>query len=149
MHLRSMHAASPAIESLSSWPCTAHPWLCAPTTCGMQVRQRLWAEDPGLNQALISSGTTISQLFNQDKWKIHRSSSRYLVHLLRIPTSTVFRRVLMPCCVLTAVAIAVCTYNAQAPAHWARLAISTVPHMLLGAAISLQLVFRTNGSYSR
>jgi predicted membrane chloride channel (bestrophin family) len=78
-----------------------------------------------------------------------RSSSRYLVHLLRIPTSTVFRRVLIPCCALTAVAAAICAYNTLAPAHLARLAMSTVPHTLLGAAISLQLVFRTNGSYSR
>lgn len=29
------------------------------------VRQKLWEMDPGLNQSLISSGTTVSQLFNQ------------------------------------------------------------------------------------
>ena len=119
------------------------------STWGAQVRQRLLVEDPGLNQSLISSGTTISQLFTADNWNVHRSRTRYFIHLLRVPISTVFRQVLMPCCVLTAVAAAICAFNTFAPAHWARLAMSTVPHMLLGGAISLQLVFRTNGSYSR
>ena len=36
------------------------------------VRRLLLEIDPGLNQTLISSGTSISQLFNQDRWEAHR-----------------------------------------------------------------------------
>lgn len=55
------------------------------------VRQTLWTLDPGLNQSLMSSGTTVAQLFNQDKWESHRQVERYFEHLLGIPNSTVFR----------------------------------------------------------
>lgn len=39
------------------------------------VRQTLWTVDPGLNQSLISSGTTVSQLFNQVRRPVSHSSS--------------------------------------------------------------------------
>ena len=42
------------------------------------VRELLLSRDPGLNQTLISSGTSISQLFDQDKWERHRMVDRFI-----------------------------------------------------------------------
>lgn len=46
-------------------------------------------------------------------------------------------------------AATVCAYNTWAPKVLWRLVVSPVPHTLLGAALSLLLVFRTNSSYTR
>jgi hypothetical protein len=54
------------------------------------IRERLLQLDPGLNQTLISSGTSISQLFDQDKWEKHRRVNRFFYDLQNIPSSTVF-----------------------------------------------------------
>jgi predicted membrane chloride channel (bestrophin family) len=62
--------------------------------------------------------------------------------------STVFRRVLKPCLVMSGIAAALCCYNAAAPAHLTA-SVSLIPHTLLGAALSLLLVFRTNASFHR
>ena len=56
------------------------------------IRERLLQVDPGLNQTLISSGTSISQLFDQDKWEKHRRVNRFFYDLQNIPSSTVFLR---------------------------------------------------------
>ena len=58
------------------------------------IRERLLQVDPGLNQTLISSGTSISQLFDQDKWEKHRRVNRFFIDLQNIPTSTVFLRLI-------------------------------------------------------
>jgi hypothetical protein len=42
------------------------------------VRWLLYETDPSLNQSLISEGSTISQLFDQDKWERHRLGARAL-----------------------------------------------------------------------
>lgn len=54
-------------------------------------------------QSLISSGTTISQLFDQDKWENHRSMKRYFRELKLMPQSTVLRRIAKPCTSVAAV----------------------------------------------
>lgn len=48
-------------------------------------------------QSLMSSGTTIAQLFNQDKWERHRYVGRYFKNVATIGQSTVFRRIISPC----------------------------------------------------
>lgn len=45
----------------------------------------------------MSSGTTVSQLFNQDKWERHRYVGRYFTNVATIGRSTVFRRIMTPC----------------------------------------------------
>ena len=45
----------------------------------------------------MSSGTTITQLFDQDKWEKHRSVGRYFRDIGNLARSTVFRRILKPC----------------------------------------------------
>ena len=46
-----------------------------------QVDDELLDFDPGLNQLLVSPGSSISQLWTQDKWERHRGVSRYWRHL--------------------------------------------------------------------
>ena len=104
------------------------------------VRAELLRADPGLNQSLISSGTTISQLFTQDKWENHRSVRRYWTALRDIAGSTVFRRVTPPCLLAAFWAACCCALGLAAPA---------TPLTLTGHAIALLLVFRTNQAYAR
>ena len=113
------------------------------------VRKQLMETDPGLNQGLISSAMTITQLFNQDHWEKHRSPSRYATNLINILNSTVLRRILQPMMGLVLLSVGVTAYNVLAPSNWVKLASSLVPHTLLGAALSLLLVFRTNGCFAR
>jgi hypothetical protein len=84
-------------------------------------------------QSLISSGTSISQLFDQDKWERHRSVRRYFVNLHNIGVSTVFRRIAQPWAAVVAIACAVTAYNAATPASWPAAALpSLAAHTLLG-----------------
>ena len=52
-------------------------------------RKQLLENDPGLNQSLISSATTISQLFDQNLWEKHRRPGRYVNNLANMGQSTV------------------------------------------------------------
>lgn len=106
------------------------------------VRTELLKSDPSLNQSLISSGTSISQLFDQDKWERHRHINRYWRNLTQMLGSTVFARVLLPVLALTAHAALVALLGLSAPAIM-------FPVQLLGTAVGLLLVFRTNQSYAR
>ena len=129
----------------------------------LKVRELLLSRDPGLNQTLISSGTSISQLFDQDKWERHRMVDRFVVDLVSIPQSTVFLRLFRPCAVLaayTAVVVAfpsvlkyACAYfNLALPFPNFAMQSLTLPasaHSLLGTLCGLVLVFRTNSSYAR
>ena len=113
----------------------------------LKIDDELLQQDPGLNQTLISSGTSISQFFTQDKWERHRSISRYIRHLQTLFTSMVFVRTLEPIVCVTVVAMALTFWNV----HWPQyaLSISPIPHTLLGTVLGLLLVFRTNSSYAR
>jgi len=129
------------------------------------VRELLLSRDPGLNQTLISSGTSISQLFDQDKWEKHRMVDRFIKDLLTIPQSTVFLRLLKPCTVLAAYTATIVALpmvarlvsaklNVALPVALANfeMASMTLPasaHGLLGTLCGLVLVFRTNSSYAR
>lgn len=66
-----------------------------------QVDDELLDDDPGLNQLLVSPGSSISQLWTQDKWERHRGVSRYWRHLGSTHRSTVFTRVLEPVIIIT------------------------------------------------
>eukprot|EP00195_Chlamydomonas_chlamydogama_P001606 CAMPEP_0202924918 /NCGR_PEP_ID=MMETSP1392-20130828/79227_1 /ASSEMBLY_ACC=CAM_ASM_000868 /TAXON_ID=225041 /ORGANISM="Chlamydomonas chlamydogama, Strain SAG 11-48b" /LENGTH=475 /DNA_ID=CAMNT_0049618675 /DNA_START=90 /DNA_END=1517 /DNA_ORIENTATION=+ len=114
------------------------------------VRAQLLEIDPGLNQSLISSATTVAQIFNQDLWEKHRKPERYFTNLRTILASTVLRRIMKPIKWLTGIALFTCAYNTAAQSmSWVQLGITTLPHTLLGAALSLLLVFRTNGCFAR
>lgn len=94
------------------------------------VRQELLRHDPSLNQSLISSGTSISQLYDQNKWERHRHIGRYGYNLSRILGSTVFQRVLRPVMCLTAHAALVVATGTHAGAV-------IFPVQLLGTAVGL------------
>ena len=113
----------------------------------LKIDDDLLTRDPGLNQTLISSGTSISQFFTQDKWERHRSISRYIRHLQTLFTSMVFVRTLEPIACVTGVALALTVWNVWLPQY--TLSISPIPHTLLGTVLGLLLVFRTNSSYAR
>lgn len=82
-------------------------------------------------------------------WERHRLPTRYWLYMSRMLHSTVLRRIFRMCTFTAAVSACVCAINTLMPHHWPRLAMSMVPHTLLGAALSLLLVFRTNSSYAR
>ena len=63
------------------------------------IRDRLLQLDPGLNQTLISSGTSISQLFDQDKWKT--SKSELFLRFAKHPEFAVFLRLVRVLLTLT------------------------------------------------
>ena len=65
------------------------------------------------NQSLISEGTTISELFDQDKWERHRRVARYWRHVTlgSLLSSTVFRRLAWPIGLLTLFSAVVCCVN--------------------------------------
>lgn len=83
-------------------------------------------------QSLMSSGTTITQLFNQDKWERHRNVGRYFKNVMNIGRSTVFRRIIPPCMSVTVIAAVVTAYNLWAPGHWIPAALPATAHTLLG-----------------
>jgi len=124
------------------------------------IREWLSEADPGLNQSLISSGTTISQLFDQDKWENHRSMKRYFRELKLMPQSTVLRRIAKPCTSVAAVGLFVLVWNdfvvpllcanlVSMPPERLTLGMGFISHSLIGGAISLLLVFRTNSCHAR
>ena len=139
------------------------------------IRDRLLQLDPGLNQTLISSGTSISQLFDQDKWEKHRRVNRFFYDLQNIPSSTVFLRLVRVLLTLTFLAYLVLImpgtlYNLthkmvpyasgilplslvewmkQSTIETFTFQISPLFHTMLGTVLGLVLVFRTNSSYSR
>ena len=139
------------------------------------IRERLLQVDPGLNQTLISSGTSISQLFDQDKWEKHRRVNRFFYDLQNIPSSTVFLRLVRVLLTLSFLAYFVLImpetlYNVThkmipyasgvvptSLLEWMKQStigtftfqISPLFHTMLGTVLGLVLVFRTNSSYSR
>ena len=139
-------------------------------------------------QVLTSSSHSIASFFTADDWEYHQSAARYFRNLFNITESTVYRRILSPCIIVTAFSALVATHNSvvcqrkcthltatfcieRVQAHcqihsglmtlWASHACPTLmlchaaialalgPHTLLGSALSLLLVFRTNASYGR
>lgn len=139
------------------------------------IRERLLQLDPGLNQTLISSGTSISQLFDQDKWEKHRRVNRFFYDLQNIPSSTVFLRLVRVLLTLTFLAYLVLImpgtllnlthkmvpyvsdivpsslllWMKQSTIETFTFHISPLFHTMLGTVLGLVLVFRTNSSYSR
>ncbi|CAL8465310.1 g4845 [Coccomyxa elongata] len=102
--------------------------------------------DPSTNKVLTSSSHSISSFFTADDWEYHQSAARYFRNLFNITESTVYRRILAPCVIVTAFSALVATHNSFVCQP---IALALGPHTLLGSALSLLLVFRTNASYGR
>lgn len=134
--------------------------LPSPQRAGEKPMKRVWARpvceitaeaDPGLNQEILSPGSSISHLWTQDMWERHRQVNRYWRHVTAVPQSTVFLRVLEPVLVITASAMALAAWNTIAPSLWALppLSLSPITHSVSGSLLSLMLVFRTNNANAR
>ena len=111
----------------------------------------MYCTDPGLNQLLISEGSSISRFFSQDEWERHRSVGRYWRHLFSTWKSTIFLRVLEPVLLITAFAVLLAAWNAHFAQVFGMPVLQTAPlaHQLSGGIVSLSLVFRTNNSNRR
>ncbi len=111
----------------------------------------MYCTDPGLNQLLISEGSSISRFFSQDEWERHRSVGRYWRHLFSTWKSTIFLRVLEPVVLITAFATALAAWNLKFAAACGGpvLAIAPLAHQLSAGIVSLSLVFRTNNANRR
>ncbi|KAI3425146.1 hypothetical protein D9Q98_008917 [Chlorella vulgaris] len=93
-------------------------------------------------------------VFDFERWKTHRSSSRYLRHVLGIFESRVFRGLAAPLGYVMTLATGVALYHTLAEAGYLTdvpdLKLTTnAPFGLTSFALSLLLVFRTNSSYQR
>ena len=115
------------------------------------VCEDMYCTDPGLNQLLISEGSSISRFFSQDEWERHRSVGRYWRHLFSTWKSTIFLRVLEPVLLVTGFAALLALYNAKLAAMFSLpiFAIAPLAHQLSGGIVSLSLVFRTNNANRR
>jgi predicted membrane chloride channel (bestrophin family) len=115
------------------------------------VCEDMYCTDPGLNQLLISEGSSISRFFSQDEWERHRSVGRYWRHLFSTWKSTIFLRVLEPVVLITAFATALAAWNLKFAAACGGpvLAIAPLAHQLSAGIVSLSLVFRTNNANRR
>lgn len=94
-------------------------------------------------------------VFTFKNWAAHRSTKRYSRHLLTLFGSRIFRGLLWPLLVVTAVSTALASYETLLemgllPSSFPGLSVeATAPFSLTSFALSLLLVFRTNTSYAR
>lgn len=92
--------------------------------------------------------------FTFDRWASHRSTARYIRHMLGIFQSSIFRALAQPLLSVATISTAVCTYETMLsdgalPTYMPSLLMPTDPFNLTSFALSLLLVFRTNTSYDR
>ena len=105
-----------------------------------QQHQHQQREEDGV---FATSAANVSQVFDQASWERHREPARYFRAVFGFYSSTVLRRVVLPCMLPVACAIASCLVNFPATAA------TQLPFSVGGSLISLLLVFRTNSGYGR
>ncbi|EFN53823.1 hypothetical protein CHLNCDRAFT_32075 [Chlorella variabilis] len=92
-------------------------------------------------------------VFDFERWKTHRSSSRYLRHVLGIFDSKIVQGLAKPLAYVMTLATGVALYHTLAEAGYLTdvpdLKATNAPFGLTSFALSLLLVFRTNTSYQR
>lgn len=92
--------------------------------------------------------------FTFDRWASHRSSARYIRHMLGIFQSSIVKGLAQPLISVAGVSTAVCLYEdllarGSFPDSFPSFLMPTAPFDLTSFALSLLLVFRTNTSYDR
>lgn len=92
--------------------------------------------------------------FTFDRWASHRSTARYVRHMLGIFQSSIVRGLAQPLFSVASIATIVCTYETlraedMLPSYCPTLLMPTAPFDLTSFALALLLVFRTNTSYDR
>lgn len=112
---------------------------------------------PGWADALKESGMPQRQqrgFYSHEDWLRHRSSLRYVRHVLSSVSSRVIVSLVPPVFTFTAGAIGVAAYNTALkfslfPSYFPLLHAASLPYELTAPALALLLVFRTDASYSR
>ena len=91
------------------------------------------------------------QFFDFDRWKLHKSQTRYASLLLGIFFGITTKRIALTVALLTAFSGGVGLYNAFAASapEWPELALPLTPFELTVPVLGLLLVFRTNSAYER
>lgn len=92
--------------------------------------------------------------FTFDRWASHRSSARYVRHMLGIFRSSLVRGLAQPLLSVAGVSTLVCMYEdllaeGAFPENFPSFLMPTAPFDLTSFALALLLVFRTNTSYDR
>eukprot|EP00227_Mantoniella_beaufortii_P007641 CAMPEP_0197594574 /NCGR_PEP_ID=MMETSP1326-20131121/20869_1 /TAXON_ID=1155430 /ORGANISM="Genus nov. species nov., Strain RCC2288" /LENGTH=476 /DNA_ID=CAMNT_0043160787 /DNA_START=97 /DNA_END=1524 /DNA_ORIENTATION=+ len=107
--------------------------------------------DPGVNAALITDnrmGLSICRKFDGADWAVYQSPSRYWDQLLALGGSVTANRIFPPSAVLALWSGAVAFASKYYPAL--NTLSSAQPYLqIIGGAVSLLLVFRTNTAYGR
>jgi len=133
-------------------------WITMPAPAERPPRPKWawWPEsenvtnDQSLNMGLISpNGMSVSRLMTQEEWTRHRNPYRYYRHILSMfrDQSTILWRIRVNILIITAWTSLICTFNTKFPQH--ALQCNPVPFTIIGAFVSLLLVFRTNSCYGR
>lgn len=112
---------------------------------------------PGWADALKESGMPQRQqrgFYSHEDWLRHRSSLRYVRHVLSSVSSRVIVSLVPPVFTFTAGAVGVAAYNTAVkfslfPSYFPLLHAASLPYELTAPALALLLVFRTDASYSR
>jgi predicted membrane chloride channel (bestrophin family) len=107
--------------------------------------------DPGLNAALLTNdacGLSISRKFNTKEWNLYQSPTRYFTQLTTVQGSVVAKRVALPVVAIAAWSVCVALASERVP-ELRDLAAASPYLQILGGAVSLLLVFRTNAAFSR
>jgi ion channel-forming bestrophin family protein len=93
-------------------------------------------------------------VFDFDYWANHRSTSRYLFHMITLLNSRIIRSLGAPIAWIMTIATLICAEHTLAqngiiPAQYEFGNLDLAPVSLTSFALSLLLVFRTNSSYGR
>lgn len=124
-------ASKNIIEFISRFPA----WADAQKESGMPQRQK-------------------RAFYSHTDWLRHRSSLRYVRHMLSSFSSRVIVSLILPVFTFTAGSMVVATYNTAVnfglfPTFFPLLHAASLPYELTAPALALLLVFRTDASYSR
>lgn len=124
-------ASKNVIEFISRFPA----WADAQKESGMPQRQK-------------------RAFYSHNDWLQHRSSLRYVRHMLSSFSSRVIVSLIPPVFTFTAGSMVVATYNTAVnfgffPTFFPLLHAASLPYELTAPALALLLVFRTDASYSR
>ena len=92
--------------------------------------------------------------FSHEDWLQHRSTLRYVRHMLSSFSSRVIVSLVPPVFTFTVCAVVIAAYNSAVdsdfiPSFFPLLHASSLPYELTAPALALLLVFRTDASYSR
>ncbi|KAG0493160.1 hypothetical protein HPP92_006284 [Vanilla planifolia] len=93
-------------------------------------------------------------LYTPENWRVHRSSSRHLRHVLTSLSSRVILSLVPPVSIFTSFAAVLSLYNSAVIYRWIPeffplMHASSLPYQLTAPALALLLVFRTEASYGR